>query len=74
MDNVAAVQDAAGSGNTALFYQDLTGNIMRYMVTGPFNTGHTHPPGVGTLVPAAEALPNTPIAASIIGSGSTGVS
>lgn len=63
--NVAGVQLAVG--NTRLFYQDSTGQILLYTMVG----------GVGStrqLVPADEVLPCTPIAASILGNGATDVS
>lgn len=74
MAGVAAYQSLTGSGNTRLYYQDSTGQIIKYAMVGPFSTGHTLNGGFDPLVPADEVLPCTPIAATIIGDGTNGVS
>lgn len=54
---------------TRLFYQDSTGNILIHATTnGPFTTGTNL--GARTLVPAAQVLRSTPIAATMVANGS----
>ncbi|KAJ7728387.1 hypothetical protein B0H16DRAFT_1330984 [Mycena metata] len=59
MGDIVAIQ--AGNGDTRLFFQDSTGDILEWGVTGVFTTGHNE--GSSVLVPANEVLPHTPIVA-----------
>ncbi|KAJ7206271.1 hypothetical protein GGX14DRAFT_457503 [Mycena pura] len=58
--NVAAVQIA--TGNTFIFYQNSTGEIVLRRVTAPFLSGGTDK-AEDFAVPASEVLPYTPIVA-----------
>ncbi|KAJ7026372.1 hypothetical protein C8F04DRAFT_1238657 [Mycena alexandri] len=60
MGNVAAVQ--IPNGDTRVFFQDATGNIVIARVTQPLLSGGTYIP-IESVVPAREVLPSTPIVA-----------
>lgn len=61
---IAHVQDPAGSGDTRIYYQPTdTGIITEYSVSDVFDVGRTVGTGPLRLVPPAEALQGTPIAA-----------
>ncbi|KAJ7892413.1 hypothetical protein B0H13DRAFT_1625594, partial [Mycena leptocephala] len=61
--NVAAVQ--ATNGDTRLYSQNSNNTIQEIGVSSPFNGGG-HSFGPDSLVPGAEALGGTPIAAAIV--------
>ncbi|KAJ7711098.1 hypothetical protein B0H14DRAFT_3172251, partial [Mycena olivaceomarginata] len=56
MRNIATVQTTSGDTDTRLFFQDSTGAILEWNLSGPFTTGKNV--GHSILVPANEVLPS----------------
>ncbi|KAG6890671.1 hypothetical protein C0992_013343 [Termitomyces sp. T32_za158] len=65
--DISMIQNPSGNGDTRIYYQQSSGDILQLLVSGPFDVGgHVYAPWQ-IIVPSAEVLPGTPITTAVLG-------